>query len=162
MLIGVVSDTHLPRFGRALPPRLMAGLRGVDLILHAGDLTEMFVLDLLREIAPVEAVHGNVDGAEVLWALPNQRVVEVGGKRIGLTHGHGMAGSTPSRARQAFAGSTIDVVVFGHSHTPYNEEVDGLLLFNPGSPTDRRRQPRPSFGILRVHEGKIEAEIIHL
>ncbi len=156
-----MSDTHLPRFGRQLPEALLSGLRGADLILHAGDLTELFVLDQLAQVAPVEAVYGNVDGVGVLLALPAKRILHADGKRIGLVHGHGQAGSTPLRAQRAFAGEQLDAIVFGHSHSPYCQMVGGMLFFNPGSPTDRRREPRPSFGLLRVGAG-VEGEIIHL
>ncbi len=141
-----------------MPRALLAGLRGVDLILHAGDLTVLAVLDELRTIAPVEAVHGNVDSPAVLATLPRTRVLELAGKRIGLVHGDGPGYSTVARARSAFAGLQLDAVVFGHSHSPYCRREGNLLLFNPGSPTDKRREPRASFGLLTVAdtvEGRI-------
>ena len=161
MLVGVVSDTHLPRFGRSLPPALLDGLRGVDLILHAGDLTELFVLDELAQIAPVEAVYGNVDSLSVLLALPAKRVIEVAGVRVGLVHGHGQGSTTLQRAQRAFSGTSVAAIVFGHSHAPYCQRLGEVLLFNPGSPTDKRREARPSFGVLRVEE-KIEGAIHYL
>lgn len=161
MLIGVVSDTHIPVRARQLPPSLLDALRGVDLILHAGDLISLSVVDELAKVAPVEAVHGNVDGWEVVSVLPRTRLVQVAGKRIGLVHGDGAGGSTPLRAKGAFAGVPVDAIVFGHSHQPYCQRESGLLLFNPGSPTDRRREPRPSFGLLHVDDS-IEGEIVYL
>ncbi len=161
MLIGVVADTHVPVRARALPRALLDGLRGVDLILHAGDLTVLAVVDELRSIAPVEAVHGNADSPAVLAALPRTRSLLLAGKRIGLVHGDGPGHSTPARARSAFAGQMLDAIVFGHSHSPHCRREGGLLLFNPGSPTDSRREPRPSYGLLTVGE-TIEARICYL
>lgn len=155
--IGVVSDTHLPRFGRGLPEELLRGLQGVDLILHAGDLVTLAVLEPLRKIAPVVAVHGNMDGDEVRQALPARRIVVAGGCRIGLVHGDsGRGRTTPERALNSFTG--VDAVVFGHSHAPLCEEHDGVLLFNPGSPTDKRTQRRFSYGVLNV-DGALWGEI---
>ncbi len=146
--IGVVSDTHWPRRARQYRPALLQGLEGVDLILHAGDLTILAALEPLREIAPVVAVCGNVDEMEVRAALPAQRIVRVGRYRIGLTHGHlGTARTTPERALRSFEPG-LDAVVFGHSHAPLHELRDGVLLLNPGSPTDRRHEPRFSYGLL--------------
>lgn len=162
MLIGVVSDTHIPSRARRIPPRVIAGLRGVDLILHAGDLTELSVLAELRAIAPVEAVVGNVDSLEVMEALPRTRILDVDGRRIGLVHGDGPGPSTPARVLRAFAGIPVDAIVFGHSHAPLCEHRDGLLLFNPGSPTDKRRQPRASYGLLRVEGEELTAEIVYI
>ncbi|MHB1005052.1 MAG: metallophosphoesterase family protein [Chloroflexota bacterium] len=157
----MVSDTHISVRARHLPAPLLAALRGVDLILHAGDLVALSVLDELATVAPVEAVHGNVDGWEVINALPRTRIVQAGGKRIGLVHGDGAGSSTLLRAKRAFAGEWVDAIVFGHSHQPYCQREGDMLLFNPGSPTDKRREPRPSCGLLQVGE-TIEGEIVHL
>lgn len=159
MLIGVVSDTHMPSRARELPAALVERFRTVDLILHAGDLTTMAVLDALRDIAPVEAVSGNVDGSEVRIALPANRVIQAGQFRIGLVHGDGTAFSTIERARRAFTG--VDCIVFGHSHSPTVEQLRGVLMVNPGSPTDPRRQPRPSFALITAGES-LGAEIVYL
>ena len=159
--IGLVADTHLPRFGRRLPEPLADGLRAanLDLILHAGDHTAAFVVELLSEIAPVEAVAGNNDPAELVERFGHRRAVEVEGARIGLVHGHlGPGRTTPERAARAFAVGEVDVVVFGHSHVPLVERLaDGRLLVNPGSPTDRRRQPRCSWALLESGPGGIDA-----
>lgn len=152
MRIGVVADTHMPRRASVLPEAVLQGLQGVDLILHAGDLTDSMVLVLLEALAPVIAVAGNNDPREL--ALPLTQEIEVGRFRIGLTHGHeGKGRTTPERARSLFA--AVDCVIFGHSHTPFTAWQDGVLLFNPGSPTDRRRAPRCSYGILHVTEGAL-------
>lgn len=147
----LVGDTHLPRFGRELPAPLVAGLADASLILHAGDITEPFVLDMLARHAPVHAVAGNNDSSELREALGWRCVVEVEGVRIGLTHGHhGDGRSTLERARLTFARDApgIDVICFGHSHQPLVERIGGQWLLNPGSPTDRRREP--SFSYLRI------------
>lgn len=160
--IGVVSDTHLPRFGSRLPRALLDGLAraGVERVLHAGDLTGPFVLEMLGEVAPVIAVAGNNDPAELREQLGTHRIVELGGRRIGLTHGHlGPGRTTPERARRAFEDERVDLVVFGHSHQPLwlppTSGSPGLL--NPGSPTDRRREPACSFAILELEPGRLEA-----
>ncbi|EEG79040.1 metallophosphoesterase family protein [Dethiobacter alkaliphilus] len=163
MRIGVLSDTHIPARAKHLPPVLFDLFDGVDLILHAGDLVEESVLDDLTAIAPVEAVAGNMDSFEVHERLGEKKILQLAGYNIGLIHGNigSNRSKTPQRSLEAFAGEAVDCVVFGHSHQPYNERVNGVLLFNPGSPTDRRREPRHSCGIITL--GKtIEAEIIYL
>jgi len=162
--VGLVADTHLPRFGRRLPEPLVDGLRaaGVDLILHAGDHTAAFVAELFAEIAPGEAVAGNNDPPELVERFGRRRVIQIGGGvRIGLVHGDlGPGRTTPERAARTFVGDEVDVVVFGHSHVPLVERLaDGRLLVNPGSPTDRRRQPRCSWALLDVGRSSVEAKL---
>ena len=166
-VIGLVSDTHLPRFGRRLPAALRGGLdeAGVEAIFHLGDHTDRLAVDLLEEIAPVEAVAGNNDPPELIERFGFARVVLVDGLRIGLTHGHlGIERTTADRAIGTFGplpAAQVDVVAFGHSHVPLVERRSGVLLVNPGSPTDRRRQPAYSFGLLRVGaDGEVAAEIV--
>ncbi|MBE3590100.1 MAG: metallophosphoesterase [Firmicutes bacterium] len=160
----VLSDTHLPARGPDLPAvvyRALAALRPGDVILHAGDLTSADVLTALEAFAPVHAVRGNVDDPEVWALLPEKRVAALGPFRVGLVHGHAGPGrDTPDRAFRAFAGRDRlpDAVVFGHSHQPHREERAGCLLFNPGSPTDRRRAPRCSFGWLWPEGDRLRAE----
>lgn len=160
MRIALLADTHLPRFGRALPRALVEGLRehGVELILHAGDWTAPFAVDLLAGIAPVEGVAGNNDPTELVERFGQRRVVGVGGARLGLTHGHlGVGRTTPERALAAFADTEgLVAVCFGHSHIPVVERLpDGRWLLNPGSPTDRRRQPRFTWLFLEVEHGRL-------
>lgn len=169
MLAGVttrvilVGDTHLPRFGRELPAPLVEALREADRILHAGDLTEPFVLDLLEEFAPTDAVAGNNDPPSLHGRLGLTRVVEVEALRIGLTHGHhGPGRTTPDRAWRTFAGADppVHAVAFGHSHQPVVERRDGVWLLNPGSPTDRRRQPTFSFLVVDVDGSELRPELV--
>jgi putative phosphoesterase len=155
--IGVVSDTHMFSRGAKLPAALTQGLAGVDLLLHAGDFTDPAVAVLLESLAPLEAVAGNNDGVSIIERFGFRKIVEAGGRRIGLVHGHeGPGRSTEWKALQAFRDETVDIVVFGHSHIPYSNTVDGILLFNPGSPTDKRWEPRYSYGIIELGE-RIEA-----
>lgn len=163
MLIGVLSDTHIPSRARQLPNVLFEIFDGVDLILHAGDLVDEQVLTDLRAIAPVEAVAGNMDSPELRQRLGRKKILELAGFRIGLIHGDldQDRNKTPQRALLAFIDDRVDCVVFGHSHQPYKEQVEGVLLFNPGSPTDRRREPRHSCGLITLRQ-TLGAEIILL
>ena len=157
----LLGDTHLPRFGRALPPPLTDALRAADLILHVGDITEPFVLDLLAAYALVEAVAGNNDGPALATRLGHTRVVDVEDVRIGMTHGHLGAGrTTPERALRTFADGSVDAIAFGHSHQPVVDRIDGVWVLNPGSPTDRRRQPTFSFLRLEIVGNALEPELV--
>jgi len=157
MRIALVSDTHLPRFGRALPRALVDGLREtrVELILHAGDWTEPMAIPLFEAIAPVDGVAGNNDGDELRARFGTQRALELAGFKIGITHGHlGTGRRTPDRARSLFAGRRLDLLVFGHSHQPSVERsADGMWLLNPGSPTDKRTQPHYTWILLELTRG---------
>ena len=161
VIVGVVSDTHLPRFGKTLPSPLMRGLKkaGVQAIVHCGDATERLALDLCAELAPVYAVAGNNDSKPLQRSLPNRRVLELGSVRIGVVHGHaGRGRTTMDRACSAFAEERVDVVLFGHSHIPFRIRRHGVLLFNPGSPTDKRINPAYTYGVLRISQGRVRAE----
>ncbi|MGA9858305.1 MAG: metallophosphoesterase family protein [Solirubrobacteraceae bacterium] len=149
MEIAIISDTHLPRGSRALPPACVKRLRTADLIVHAGDLSAVSVLRELEALGPVIAVHGNVDDAGVRSLLPATAIVPAGGRRIAIIHDAGPAQGRLARMRARFP--DVDAVVFGHSHIPLHEHApDGFQIFNPGSPTDRRRQPRHTMGICRA------------
>lgn len=152
MRISIISDTHLSAKAVKLPDALIQGLHGVDLILHAGDWVSPHIVGLVEEIAPVESVAGNNDGAELILRFGRQKLLEIGGCRIGLVHGDGYRKTTEERARETFMSDRPDIVVFGHSHIPYQQQIDGILMFNPGSPTDKRRQPRYSYGIIELKE----------
>ena len=160
--VGVVSDTHLPRFGRQLPAALVDGLRaaGVQQILHCGDHTTTLAVELLRHIAPIEAVLGNNDAPELATEYEAKKIVLIAGIKVGLVHGDtGRGRTTPLRALSAFAEECVDVICFGHSHQPYLARHGDVLLLNPGSPTDRRREPAFSYALLTLGDGKPRAEI---
>ncbi len=161
MRIGVLSDTHISQRGRTLPGFLWNVFRGVDLILHAGDIGDESVLLDLKTIAPVEAVLGNTDPVELANQLPIKKVLSMGQKKIGLIHGDGPAGTTLHRVKMAFTRDTVDAIVFGHSHQPFNETINNILMFNPGSCTVPRREPHPSCGILHIDQERIRGEIIY-
>ncbi len=152
MRIGVISDTHIPTRAKVLPAQLFELLDGVNLILHAGDIVEAWVLDELATLAPVEAVAGNMDPFELTTRLGQKKILNIASFRIGLIHGnHGaISKKTPQRALDAFSEDNVDCIVFGHSHQPYCRKENNVLLFNPGSPTDRRREPNFSCGILTL------------
>lgn len=159
MRIAVLSDTHL-RQGKSLPRFVWDHLTQIDMILHAGDLIQMELLDELAMIAPVRAVRGNCDGWDVL--LPDRDVIECEDFRIGLIHGNvGKGKSTSECAYEGFKDTAVDMIIFGHSHSSFMEMRNGILMFNPGSPTDKRREPHYSFGLLDIQPGKIQAKHLY-
>jgi uncharacterized protein len=146
-LIAVLADTHMPRGSRRLPDRCVELLRAAEATIHAGDLFAAAVLAELRELCPVVlAVHGNVDEPALREALPAELDVEVGERTVAVVHDAGPAKGRLARLRRRFP--EADAVVFGHSHLPLHEEEGGFQIFNPGSPTERRRAPRASMGLL--------------
>ncbi len=152
MLIAIVADTHLPRGTWKLPRQCVKRLRAAELILHAGDLSALSALDELSALGPpVVAVHGNVDEPALVERLPAELEVEVDRARLAMTHDAGPARGRAARLRTRFP--RADAVVFGHSHIPLHESSGDFQIFNPGSPTDRRRQPQRTMGLARV-EGK--------
>ena len=163
MVIAVISDTHMPRGGRRLPEACVERIAGADLLLHAGDLMTVDVLRGLEAIGPpVAAVRGNMDSAELRRLLPAERVVEAGGARIAMLHDAGPRAGRLYRLRRRF-GDRADAVVFGHSHLPLHERSpDGFQIFNPGSPTERRRAPVHTMGIAYAENGALEFELIEL
>jgi uncharacterized protein len=153
-LIAVLADTHMPKGGRRLPERAVELIREAETVLQAGDF---FAVEVLREIeglcpGRVHAVHGNVDEGELRRLLPATLAVGLDGARIAMVHDAGPAKGRLGRMRARFPAA--DAVVFGHSHLPLHEEEDGFQIFNPGSPTERRRAPRHSIGLLRIEAGK--------
>jgi putative phosphoesterase len=150
MLLGVISDTHMPRMAKQLPGNLLKDFQKVDHILHAGDWNSLEVYEELSRLAPTDGVAGNTDGPEIVHKFGYQKILEFHSFRIGLVHGHGMGSSTEANVLAAFRDEQVDCIVFGHSHIPLIKEVNGILLFNPGSPTDKRRQPQYSYGILEI------------
>ena len=159
MIVAVIADTHLPRGARRLP---VDHLQHADAILHAGDFMELSVLHELQALGkPVHAVRGNVDSHELIVRLPLQRTVRFGDVRIGMVHDAGPAKGRLERMRRRFPDA--DAVVFGHSHIPLHErDASGFQIFNPGSPTDRRRQPRHTLGLAHIDGRTLTFELIAL
>ena len=161
MLIGIISDTHMPRGARRLPDACVERLLRVDLILHAGDVMTAEALAAFETIGPpLLAVHGNVDSAELRERLPAERVVQAGGVAVAMVHDAGPARGRLERLRRRFPDA--DAVVFGHSHLPLHEQADGFQIFNPGSPTERRRAPTRTMGLARAQAGRVRFELVDL
>jgi uncharacterized protein len=162
MLIAVISDTHLPRGERRLPAACLERIRESDLLLHAGDF---MTTEVYREMAsigpPLEAVYGNVDDFELTRLLPEERVVDADGARIAMLHDAGPSTGRLERMRERF-GDRADALVFGHSHLPLHEERDGFQIFNPGSPTERRRAPSHTMGVGTVDDGQVAFELVEV
>jgi len=159
--VAIVADTHLPRGSRTLPRACLERLAAADLIVHAGDFVAAAVLAELAALGPpVAAVHGNVDDADLRRRLPVEQVVEVDGVRVGLLHDAGPARGRLARMRRRFRDA--DAVVFGHSHIPLHVREGGFQIFNPGSPTERRRAPRHTMGIASAGGGGILFEHLAL
>jgi putative phosphoesterase len=158
MRLAILSDTHLPRGSRTIPADCLRHCRESDAILHAGDLIDVPVLDLLRSLGPpVHAVHGNVDSAAVRTLVPDRLEIDVAGVRLGMLHIPGPASGRLARLRAAFP--SADAVIFGHTHMPEHAEADGFQIFNPGSPTERRRAPAHTMGVATVAGGRISFEL---
>jgi uncharacterized protein len=159
--LAVISDTHLPRGARRLPDACVERLRAADAILHAGDLIEASVLDALEAIGPpVHAIRGNVDRPDLQARLPETRTVEAGGVRIAMVHDAGPRAGRLRRLRRRFPDA--DAVVFGHSHLPLHEAEAGFQIFNPGSPTERRRAPHHTMGMATVRDGTVAFALVEL
>ncbi|MCA1030343.1 metallophosphoesterase [Bacillus timonensis] len=152
MLFGVISDTHIPRRRKDFPRFVLDYLQKVDVILHIGDWQDLSVYKELEEIAPVIGVAGNVDSEEIVTYLGYKKMIYINEYKIGIVHGHGTGKTTEKRALEAFETEEVDCIIFGHSHIPVKKYSDNILLFNPGSPTDKRRQKMYSFGVLKVGE----------
>ena len=151
MKIAVLSDTHVSSV-KSLPSKVIDALSGVNLIIHAGDFTTIEVLNELKQFGEVKAVHGNMDLAELKAALPTKQIIDVGNKKIGITHGWGAPWGIENRVRSVFAQDIVDIIIYGHSHESQNKVIDGILFFNPGKALD-------SFGIITIDED-IKGEII--
>ncbi len=150
----VISDTHAPRFWKVCPPAVASQLQRADVILHAGDVCTVNVLEELEAYAPVHAVLGNNDGPDIArWGAPETFELEIAGISIAMIHDSGQAKGRLARMRRLFPDA--DLVIFGHSHIPWDEEFEGFRIFNPGSPTDKRRQPQGTIGVLELANGQI-------
>ncbi len=159
MRVVVLSDTHAPRRWRACPPEVARHLDGADLILHAGDVCVPSVLEDLAAFAPLIVVRGNNDGPDITaWGAFDEARLDVGGLAVAMLHDSGARTGRGRRMRRRFPDAAL--VVFGHSHLPVDEVEDGVHLFNPGSPTDRRRQPHGTLGLLDIDGGVLRASRI--
>jgi len=156
----VLADTHAPRRWRSCPPAVAPYLRAADQILHAGDVCTATVLDELSGYAPVRAVRGNNDGVDVAaWGAPETLEFDLAGLAVAMVHDSGRAEGRCARLRRRFPAARL--VLFGHSHIPLDQAADNVRIFNPGSPTDRRRQPQGTIGLLHIDHGLlIEARIV--
>jgi putative phosphoesterase len=160
-LIAVIADTHMPRGARRLPDRCVELLGAAEAVIHAGDFFATSALEEVRRLCPVvHAVHGNVDEERLRRSLPAELEIEIGRRTLAITHDAGPAKGRLARLQRRFPAA--DAVVFGHSHMPLLEEQDGFQIFNPGSPTERRRAPRPSMGLLTWGEAGLAFEHVWL
>lgn len=159
MKIGVLSDTHIPTPHSALPAKVFELFQDVDLILHAGDIVGLEVLDELRALAPVEAVAGNMDGLEAHQKLSDKKVLQLGKHRVGLIHGKYKIDIQRDMILQEF--ENVDLIVYGHSHQPFWGKHGNILFLNPGSPTDKVHAPYNSVAILTLNDD-INAEIVKI
>ncbi|MBC2878656.1 MULTISPECIES: metallophosphoesterase family protein [Streptomyces] len=157
----LMSDTHLPKRAKVLPPELLGLVPRADVVIHAGDWVDAATLDLLEARSRrLLAVYGNNDGPELRSRLPEVAYAELGGLRFGVVHETGAAQGRERRCAERFP--DLDVLVFGHSHIPWDSTADGRLrLLNPGSPTDRRRQPHCTYMTARVADGRLTGVRLH-
>jgi uncharacterized protein len=161
MLVAVISDTHLPRGGRRLPERCFGLIARSDAVIHGGDFIAAAVLEDRRAIGPpVHAVHGNVDDEDLRRTLPASLDLKLEGAEISVLHDAGPARGRLERLRRRFPGA--GAVIYGHSHLPDLQESDGFQIFNPGSPTERRRSPGHTMGLLRIEDARAEFEHVWL
>lgn len=159
MRVLAVSDTHAPRFWKRIPPAVARHAETAELILHAGDVCIPSVLDELAAFAPVVAVQGNNDGPEIAaWGAPPAAELDLDGVRLAVIHDSGPRAGRLARMRRRFPAA--DLVVFGHSHIPWDESGQGLRIVNPGSPTDKRRQPHGTVALLDVEAGRVAVRIV--
>jgi putative phosphoesterase len=160
-VLAVIADTHMPKGGRRLPDRCTELIGAAEAVIHAGDFLALPALEELRQLNPVvHAVHGNVDEPALRRALPEELTIELGARTVALVHDAGPARGRLGRLRRRFP--TADAVVFGHSHLPLLEREQGFQIFNPGSPTERRRAPRRSMGLLRTEGDALRFEHVWL
>ena len=158
MKIAVISDTH----SNSISKNLLNKLKGMDMIIHAGDLIELSVLDCLKSInSNIKAVSGNMDTPKVKKILPESRILNAGNYKIGITHGRGSPEHLLEFVANKFKNHKLDIIIFGHSHRALNKRIGPTLFFNPGSLTDKVFAEYNSFGILELND-KINAKIVRI
>jgi|LSQX01.2.fsa_nt_gb putative phosphoesterase len=160
MTIVVISDTHIPGKAKSLPQILYNEIEKCDHIIHAGDVNDIALINELEIFDPVTVVAGNTDGYQITDKHGFKTIVELSGKRIGVVHGNGPR-ATFENVRRAFSKDNVDCVVYGHSHIPHCEFLDGILYFNPGSPTDKRLNKYYTYGLIKISEGEFYPEMIY-
>ena len=161
MTIAVLADTHMPKGDRQLPDRCLEATARADAVIHAGDVSSLAVLREIEAIGPpVHAVHGNVDEAALHRLLPEARQLDLEGHIVAVVHDAGPARGRLERLRRRFP--EAEAAIFGHSHLPLHERTDGFQIFNPGSPTERRRAPQRSMGLLHVRPVGLHFEHVWL
>jgi len=164
--IMIISDTHMPKYNKAIPQKMMSFMNDVDLIIHVGDFQSYEVYELFCQQKKVFAVHGNNDDDQLTQLLPRKSIIEIEDVKIGLFHGHGLSmgvnkkNNTLNRTLSEFKYDVVDLIIFGHSHIPFIKKIDNITLFNPGSPTNKRLQKQYSFGILTIKENHFD--LIHI
>lgn len=162
MKIGVIADTHVPDRAKEIPQQVLEAFKGVDMVIHAGDLVELKVLDQLKAVCMnVKAVWGNMDPYEVRRTLPEKEIIEAGSLRIGVTHGYGPPNKLIDLMAEIFKKDNVNLIIFGHAHSAINEKRGNILYFNPGSATDKIFALHNTYGIIEIND-KIEAKIIKL
>ena len=162
MRIGVLSDTHIPERASVLPAKMLEDFKGADMVIHAGDLVDLEVLEQLKTVcSDIRGVWGNMDPYEVRQKLPDKQIITAGKFKIGVAHGTGAPHGLLEQMKTAFQGDKVDVVIFGHSHTPLITKQGDCLYFNPGSVTDDLFAPYRSYGILEIND-TIEAKIVKI
>lgn len=158
MKIGVVSDTH----SKELPGAMLKDFARVDFIIHAGDFCEKADYDALAKIKEVKGVYGNMDGVQIRKMFPRRQIIACESVRIGLFHGEGPPRTILDVVQSEFKNDKPDLVIFGHSHQPLNEKINGVLYFNPGSPNDTMFAPYRSYGLIEIAGKEITAKLIKI
>lgn len=162
MRIGVISDTHIPDRAKDIPEQILEDFKNVDMVIHAGDFVDLSVLDKLKTVCrDVRAVWGNMDQNEIRKKLPEKEIIKIANYKIGIIHGYGHPNNLIELTAGVFKDDGVNLIIFGHSHSPVNEKKGDILYFNPGSPTDKIFSPYNSYGIIEISD-KIEARIIKI
>ncbi len=161
MTLFVISDTHVPEMSQKMPEDFLNLIKVDDILLHAGDFTDLKTFRDLERRCKIYAVQGNMDDPDVKGILPEKRIVDIYGKKIGIFHGSGAPFDLAERVCREFE-EGLDVLIFGHSHTLFHKRIDKTLFFNPGSLAGNSDSRYGTYGILRLEEKEIWADVIEL
>ncbi len=153
MKLGILSDTHIPDIKKEIPTWVTAGLKDCDYIIHAGDITGFKFLQRLKELAPVKAVRGNCDRGELVSQLKPYKELTLANLKLGITHGHLIEGDLITGLSYKF--SSADLIIFGHTHNAFHQQIAGQVFLNPGSATVRKRKSFYSFALVEIEAGRI-------